>query len=300
MTDPDGAAAPRPPRRRWRRALAVLLVAAGLGAGGLVGAEQYARAQVDRTVRTALPGLSADAAITTDGVLLPQLLRHELKTLSIRAADLVLAADHDPDGAAGADGAGGAGSGRAAGAGLEALELTNVTVSLTGVGTRDPYQAGLVHAEATIGFNELERIIAAASPAAPDLTITPNTFGSATEPGRVTASATVLGADASVVFEPAVTEAGGLELTAVAVSVLGMDIDVDSSGPLESADDSAGADDAGSFSAAAALAFFGLEEPKLEIDPEVLPDGVKLSQVYIGRDGAHLTLSGTDVALADW
>ncbi|SDN83617.1 hypothetical protein SAMN05216355_11725 [Actinomyces ruminicola] len=297
MTDPDGAAAPRPPRRRWRRALAVLLVAAGLGAGGLVGAEHYARAQVDRTVRTALPGLSADAAITTDGVLLPQLLRRELKTLSIRADDLVLAADRDPDGAAGA---GGAGSGRAAGAGLEALELTNVTVSLTGVGTRDPYQAGLVHAEATIGFDELERIIAAASPAAPDLTITPNTLGSATEPGRVTASATVLGADASVVFEPAVTEAGGLELTAVAVSVLGMDIDVDSSGPLESADDSAGADDVGSFSAAAALAFFGLEEPKLEIGPEVLPDGVKLSQVYIGRDGAHLTLSGTDVALADW
>lgn len=277
----DAQAGPGRRRRRWRRVLAALVVLACLAAGGVGGAEHYARGQVVQTVRAALPGLDDDAAVTTDGAVLPQLLRHELKTLSIRANTLVV---ETGGGADGGDDA--AGSGPAA---VTELELTNVTANLTGVSTADPYRVGGVYASGAVGFEELERIVAAAVPDAPDLTITPEAYGSTTEPGRMVAATTVLGVEASLTLEPVVTDAGGLELSVVTVNVMGNDIDV-------------GADDAGDglFGVGTALSYFGLDTSVVEIGPEVLPAGLELSQAYVARDGMRLTLIGSDVELAAW
>ncbi|WP_103063973.1 LmeA family phospholipid-binding protein [Actinomyces qiguomingii] len=261
-------------RRRWWRALAVLIVLACLAGGGLVGAEHYARERIGPTVRAALPGLSDDAVVATEGLVLPQLLRHELTTLSIRADSLTLTSDT----------ADGADSGLAA---VTSLELNDVTADLTGVGTRPPHRVDRIDASAVIGFAELEWIVAAAVPDAPDLTIAPHTYGSATEPGQVKAATTVLGLEASLTIEPRVTDAGGLELLIVNVNVAGMSVDVDP-------------DDDGSFGVPSVLSHLGLTTPVIEVGPEVLPDGMTLSEAYISRDGARLTLSGTEVTLADW
>ncbi|NDR53364.1 LmeA family phospholipid-binding protein [Actinomyces sp. 565] len=292
-------------RQRWRRrGLAALLVLVCVAAGGLVGAERYARGQVEQTVRAALPGLAADASITTDGIVLPQLLRHELKTLSLRSESLVIEtgsggddASADPTDAptdAGGTGDDPAGAGLAA---VASLEFTNVTANLTEVGTRDPYRAGEVYASAAIGFDELERLVAAAAPDVPELTITPDVYGSTTEPGRVTALATVLGVDASLTFEPVVTDAGGLKFSVVSLNVFGVDIDVDDPA---GGDDTDGAGGISALSLGTALEYFGLDKPEIEIGPEVLPEGLTLSQAYVARDGVRLTLSGSDVSLASW
>ncbi|MDU0347580.1 LmeA family phospholipid-binding protein [Actinomyces sp. MRS3W] len=288
-------------RRRWRRALATLVVLVLVGGCGVVGAERYAHSRIDTIVHAALPGLSSDATITTEGFLLPQVLHHELRQLDIRADSLTLDTS-DADGStaptASADSPGtqetdaddtgeNADTGKSGLAAVESLELTGLTATLSDVGTRDPYLTGRVDASAAIAWDELESVVVAAVPEAPDLTITPQTYGSTVEPGTVKASTTLLGLDASLVFAPAVTDAGGLELSIVTVSVEGMEVDVDP-------------DDADSFGVASALSYFGLETPTIEVDPEVLPDGLTLSQAYIARDGLRLTLSGTDVALAGW
>ncbi|MDO4900150.1 DUF2993 domain-containing protein [Actinomyces sp.] len=271
------------PRRRRRGVLAGLLALVCLAGGGLVGAEHYVRSQVDPTVRAALPGLSTEAAISTEGPLLPQVLRNRLDTLSIRADTLTIESD-GADGAADPSDTGAADSGLAA---VTGLELTDVGVNLTDVGIRAPYRVGHVDASGVIGFEELERIVAAAVPDAPELTITPETYGSAAEPGRVTATTnTVLGLQASLTIEPEVTDAGGLELDIVRVRVAGMNIDVDPDGE-------------GMFAMPSVLSHFGLSSSTIEVGIDALPAGMRLSRAYIARDGVRVSLVGNDITLAD-
>ena len=78
----------RPVRRRGRRWLVVLLVLVVVLTAGAVGAEYLVRGQVDAAVRSALPGLSEDARITTKGIVLRQLLGGSLDSLAVDSKSL--------------------------------------------------------------------------------------------------------------------------------------------------------------------------------------------------------------------
>ena len=84
----------RSPRRRRRRGVitaVVLLVLALVAGGACAGAELYTRSRVVSVVHSALPGLAADARVSTQGLVLPQVLRGELDSLSVTASELDLA-----------------------------------------------------------------------------------------------------------------------------------------------------------------------------------------------------------------
>ena len=69
---PDARADTRIRRpRRWRIGALVAVVVVLVLAVAAVGAELYVRSRIEAVVRSALPGLSADATISVDGLALP-------------------------------------------------------------------------------------------------------------------------------------------------------------------------------------------------------------------------------------
>ena len=295
--EPEGAPAPaadsapgaarrqggRSPRRRRRRGVitaVVLLVLALVAGGACAGAELYTRSRVVSVVRSALPGLAADARVSTQGLVLPQVLRGELDSLSVTASELDLAsgdgadgqdADAGPDGSDGSDGSAQGG-----------LRLLDVEASLTSVGLSDTFPAGSVDATASVGWDQVTAMVAAAAPDAPAMAVQAGALGSDEDPGTISASTSVLGLSASLTIVPTVTDDGGLLLDVTSVTVRGTEFDTDAM-----------------IFGRPVLSYVGLDTHEIRVGAESLPQGLTLTRVAVTDKGLRLALSGTDVELAN-
>lgn len=273
----DGARQQDRERRRRRRprriaAVAVLvsaLVVGGAGAGG----ELYTRSRVEAAVHQALPGLSADAEVGTDGLLLPQVLGGGLDSLTLTASRLDLSA--------GVSGRGSSGVSRPGGSEPDGLTLLDVDADVRTVGLSAPFPAGRVDVAASLGWDRLTDMVAASASGAPALTVQAGALGSSDDPGTVTASTTVLGVDARVTIVPSIADDGGLLLTVTSITVRGADVDLGST-----------------FMGRPVLSYLGLESTEISVDADSLPRGLSLSRVAVTDGGLRVTLSGSDVELA--
>ena len=265
----------RPRRRRGRVIVVVVLLVLVLAAGGVgVCAEFYVRSQIASAVRSAMPGLSSDAEVTTKGLVLPQVLNGELDSLDVTAAELDLPS---AGGAGGQDSAGGDDDAEQGG-----LELLDVDVALTAIGLSDPFPAGSMDATASVGWDQLTTMVEAVQPSAPALSVQAGDLGTADDPGTMIASTKVFGIDASMTIAPAVADDGGLLLTVTSVTIRGTELDVNST-----------------FYGRPVLSYLGLETPEISIGADKLPRGLSLGRVSVTDTGLSLTLSGSDVELAN-
>lgn len=262
-------------RRRGRVIVVVVLLVLVLAAGGVgVCAEFYVRSQIASAVRSAMPGLSSDAEVTTKGLVLPQVLNGELDSLDVTAAELDLPS---AGGAGGQDSAGGDDNAEQGG-----LELLDVDVALTAIGLSDPFPAGSMDATASVGWDQLTTMVEAVQPSAPALSVQAGDLGTADDPGTMIASTKVFGIDASMTIAPAVADDGGLLLTVTSVTIRGTELDVNST-----------------FYGRPVLSYLGLETPEISIGADKLPRGLSLGRVSVTDTGLSLTLSGSDVELAN-
>lgn len=262
-------------RRRGRVIVVVVLLVLVLAAGGVgVCAEFYVRSQIASAVRSAMPGLSSDAEVTTRGLVLPQVLNGELDSLEVTAAELDLPSAGGADGQDSADGDDDAEQG--------GLELLGVDVALTAIGLSDPFPAGSMDATASVGWDQLTTMVEAAKPSAPALSVQAGDLGTADDPGTMIASTKVFGIDASMTIAPAVADDGGLLLTVTSVTIRGTELDVNST-----------------FYGRPVLSYLGLETPEISIGADKLPQGLSLGRVSVTDTGLSLTLSGSDVELAN-
>lgn len=262
-------------RRRGRVIVVVVLLVLVLAAGGVgVCAEFYVRSQITSAVRSAMPGLSSDAEVTTKGLVLPQVLNGELDSLEVTAAELDLPSAGGADGQDSADGDDDAEQG--------GLELLGVDVALTAIGLSDPFPAGSMDATASVGWDQLTTMVEAAKPSAPALSVQAGDLGTADDPGTMIASTKVFGIDASMTIAPAVADDGGLLLTVTSVTIRGTELDVNST-----------------FYGRPVLSYLGLETPEISIGADKLPQGLSLDRVSVTDTGLSLTLSGSDVELAN-
>jgi hypothetical protein avisC_04297 len=253
----------------------VVLLVLVLAAGGVgVCAEFYVRSQITSAVRSAMPGLSSDAEVTTKGLVLPQVLNGELDSLEVTAAELDLPS---AGGAGGQDSADGDDDAEQGG-----LELLGVDVALTAIGLSDPFPAGSMDATASVGWDQLTTMVEAAKPSAPALSVQAGDLGTADDPGTMIASTKVFGIDASMTIAPAVADDGGLLLTVTSVTIRGTELDVNST-----------------FYGRPVLSYLGLETPEISIGADKLPQGLSLDRVSVTDTGLSLTLSGSDVELAN-
>ena len=262
-------------RRRGRVIVVVVLLVLVLAAGGVgVCAEFYVRSQIASAVRSAMPGLSSDAEVTTRGLVLPQVLNGELDSLEVTAAELDLPSAGGADGQDSADGDDDAEQG--------GLELLGVDVALTAIGLSDPFPAGSMDATASVGWDQLTTMVEAAKPSAPALSVQAGDLGTADDPGTMIASTKVFGIDASMTIAPAVADDGGLLLTVTSVTIRGTELDVNST-----------------FYGRPVLSYLGLETPEISIGADKLPRGLSLGRVSVTDTGLSLALSGSDVELAN-
>lgn len=273
----------RSPRRRRRRGVitaVVLLVLALVAGGACAGAELYTRSRVVSVVHSALPGLAADARVSTQGLVLPQVLRGELDSLSVTASELDLASG---DGADGQDAdAGPDGSDGSDGSAQDGLRLLDVEASLTSVGLSDTFPAGSVDATASVGWDQVTAMVAAAAPDAPAMAVQAGALGSDEDPGTISASTSVLGLSASLTIVPTVTDDGGLLLDVTSVTVRGTEFDTDAM-----------------IFGRPVLSYVGLDTHEIRVGAESLPQGLTLTRVAVTDKGLRLALSGTDVELAN-
>ena len=260
----DGARARRP-RRRGRIGALVAVVVVLVLAAAAVGAELYARSRIEAVIRSALPGLSADATISADGLVLPQVMGSRLNVLTIDADSLTLTrAASTGDGAT-----------------STSVTLSDLNATLTGVSLTRPHTIDAVAVTGTVAWSEISAIVRARVPRLPpDLTVQPQTRGSADSPGAMVATSPILGSSTSLVLEPSLTADGGLLLSVTRVTIRGVEFDLD--------DESASSQ---------ILKVLGMEIPDITIGPEVLPAGAALNTVAVADKGLALTISGKNLSL---
>lgn len=260
----DGARARRPRRRGRIGALVVVVVVLVLAAAA-VGAELYARSRIEAVIRSALPGLSADATISADGLVLPQVMGSRLNVLTIDADSLTLTrAASTGDGAT-----------------STSVTLSDLNATLTGVSLTRPHTIDAVAVTGTVAWSEISAIVRARVPRLPpDLTVQPQTRGSADSPGAMVATSPILGSGTSLVLEPSLTADGGLLLSVTRATIRGVEFDLD--------DESASSQ---------ILKVLGMEIPDITIGPEVLPAGAALNTVAVADKGLALTISGKNLPL---
>ena len=251
--------------RRWSRIGALVVVVVLVLAATAVGAELYARSRVEAVIRSALPGLSADATISTNGLVLPQVLGSRLNTLTIDADSLTLT--------------------RTASAGDDdaptSVTLSDLDATLTGVSLAQPRTIDAVAVTGAVAWSEIAAIVRARVPRLPlDLTVRPDTLGSADDPGTMIATSPILGSDTSLVLKPGLMDDGGLVLSVIRATVRGIDFDLDD----ESASNQI-------------LGILGMEMPEITVGPEILPAGAALSGVAVAEKGLALTISGKNLSL---
>lgn len=249
--------------RAGRRALSLLLVLALLAAA-CVGGELYARSRVAATVRDAVPGLSADASVTTQGLVLSQLIRGELDALDVDASSLEL------------DSSATGGSSKNDGTGVvTALELSDVDASLTDVGVRSPHRVDDLSATGTVTWDSLAALVAAQVPDLPALTLARDGTEDA-----LTATTTVLGVDVLLTLEPSATDDGGIDLDVTGASLAGQEVDLD-----------------GEVGGRTLASWLGLSSTTISMTADALPQGLAVSRAAVADDGLRLTLAGQDVEL---
>lgn len=257
------SAVARPGRRAGRRALSVLVVLALLAAACVVG-ELYARSRVAATVRDAVPGLSADASVTTQGLVLPQLLGGELDSLDVDASCLEL----DSDATGGPTTSDGTGP-------VTTLELSDVDASLTDVGVRSPHRVDDLSATGTVTWDSLAALVAAQVPDLPSLAL-----ARAGAEDALTATTTVLGADVALTLEPSATDDGGIALDVTGASLAGQEVDLD-----------------GEVGGRTLASWLGLSSTTISMTADALPQGLAVSRAAVANDGLRLTLAGQDLDL---
>ena len=260
----DGARARRP-RRRGRIGALVAVVVVLVLAAAAVGAELYARSRIEAVIRSALPGLSADATISADGLVLPQVMGSRLNVLTIDADSLTLTrAASTGDGAT-----------------STSVTLSDLNATLTGVSLTRPHTIDAVAVTGTVAWSEISAIVRARVPRLPpDLTVQPQTRGSADSPGAMVATSPILGSSTSLVLEPSLTADGGLLLSVTRATIRGIEFDLD--------DES---------TSSQILKVLGMEIPDITIGPEVLPAGAALNTVAVADKGLALTISGKNLSL---
>ena len=260
----DGARARRP-RRRGRIGALVAVVVVLVLAAAAVGAELYARSRIEAVIRSALPGLSADATISADGLVLPQVMGSRLNVLTIDADSLTLTRSAST------------GDGTTS----TSVTLSDLNATLTGVSLTRPHTIDAVAVTGTVAWSEISAIVRARVPRLPpDLTVQPQTRGSADSPGAMVATSPILGSGTSLVLEPSLTADGGLLLSVTRATIRGVEFDLD--------DESASSQ---------ILKVLGMEIPDITIGPEVLPAGAALNTVAVADKGLALTISGKNLSL---
>ena len=260
----DGARARRP-RRRGRIGALVAVVVVLVLAAAAVGAELYARSRIEAVIRSALPGLSADATISADGLVLPQVMGSRLNVLTIDADSLTLTRS----------------ASTGDGATSTSVTLSDLNATLTGVSLTRPHTIDAVAVTGTVAWSEISAIVRARVPRLPpDLTVQPQTRGSADSPGAMVATSPILGSGTSLVLEPSLTADGGLLLSVTRATIRGVEFDLD--------DESASSQ---------ILKVLGMEIPDITIGPEVLPAGAALNTVAVADKGLALTISGKNLSL---
>ena len=234
-------------------------------AAAAVGAELYARSRIEAVIRSALPGLSADATISADGLVLPQVMGSRLNVLTIDADSLTLTRSAST------------GDGTTS----TSVTLSDLNATLTGVSLTRPHTIDAVAVTGTVAWSEISAIVRARVPRLPpDLTVQPQTRGSADSPGAMVATSPILGSGTSLVLEPSLTADGGLLLSVTRATIRGVEFDLD--------DESASSQ---------ILKVLGMEIPDITIGPEVLPAGAALNTVAVADKGLALTISGKNLSL---
>lgn len=254
--------APRPARRRrlLRRSLITLVVLALLAAAGLTGAELYVRSSLDRVAHQALPWLPGDATITTEGLLLPQVLSSRLRTVGIQASSVTLPTK-TPDGTG-------------------TMTLNQVDARATGLALDSPYPARRLSVEGTLSWDEVGRL-ARTRTDFPKADITAGTVGTASSPGTMTATGHVLAWDVTLTLEPSVTPDGALTVTVTEASLRGVPL------PLE-----------GSFMGKTTMEWLGMSQTSATIGSDSLPPGLRFTSATVTDAGLRVTVSGQDVSLS--
>ena len=248
----------RPVRRRGRRWLVVLLVLVVVLTAGAVGAEYLVRGQVDAAVRSALPGLSEDARITTKGIVLRQLLGGSLDSLAVDSKSLEIT----PKGEGGGT-----------------VTLSDVDVDLSHISLRSPYPTDTVTASGTISWRQVTALAAREHPKIQGMTLQAKRTGtSAQDPGAIQASAALLGMSGEAEIVPSVRADGNLVLTVTSTRMGGEQIDVD----------------AGENSM---LSYVGLDSREITLPSGSLPQGLRPTSAIVTNDGLRLTLVGSRVNL---
>lgn len=246
------------PRGRWaRRLLVTVLVLVLVVAGACVGAELFVRSRLESAIRSALPGLSADAEIGTEGLLLPQVAEGELDTLTISADRLVMESSNGGD----------------------STTLVNVDSSMESV-SLSRRTAGRMTFSGTVDRDGMAQMVTRAASDVPDSTVGIGATASGDDPGTLVVSAEVFGVPATMTLAPSITDEGGLLMTITSVTMAGNDTDLH-----------------GEIGGRPLLSYIGLESEEIPVDTRMLPQGTTLTRVAVTEAGLRLTVSGTDVPL---
>lgn len=250
----------RPVRHRGRRWLVVLLVLVVVLTAGTVGAEYLVRGQVDAAVRSALPGLSEDARITTKGIVLRQLLGGSLDSLAVDSKSLEIT----PKGEGGGT-----------------VTLSDVDVDLSHISLRSPYPTDTVTASGTISWRQVTALAAREHPKIQGMTLQAKRTGtSAQDPGAIQASAALLGMSGEAEIVPSVRADGNLVLTVTSTRMGGEETGVDVGAGENSM-----------------LSYVGLDSPEITLPSGSLPQGLHPTSAIVTNDGLRLTLAGSRVNL---
>ena len=113
-----------------------------------VGAELYARSRIEAVIRSALPGLSEDATISVDGLVLPQVMGSRLNTLTIDADSLTLTRT----------------ASTGDGATSTSMTLSDLNATLTGVSLTRPHTIDSAAVTGTVAWAEISAIVRARVP----------------------------------------------------------------------------------------------------------------------------------------
>ena len=250
----------RPVRHRGWRWLVVLLVLVVVLTAGAVGAEYLVRGQVDAAVRSALPGLSEDARITTKGIVLRQLLGGSLDSLAVDSKSLEIT----PKGEGGGT-----------------VTLSDVDVDLSHISLRSPYPTDTVTASGTISWRQVTALAAREHPKIQGMTLQAKRAGtSAQDPGAIQASAALLGMSGEAEIVPSVRADGNLVLTVTSTRMGGEEAGVDVGAGENSM-----------------LSYVGLDSPEITLPSGSLPQGLHPTSAIVTNDGLRLTLAGSRVNL---
>lgn len=258
------AASPSPRRGRALAITAACLVAL-LAVGNFVARpalDSYLSGRVASAIRQALPGLDKDASITTGDDLILQLLHGRVDSISIDASRLDLPVSADT---------------------ASTLSVGDVHVDLTGVSTSGPHRARSALATGIVDWQGANDLVTTANINPNDVTVDVVRPGTETDPGSARASGVGYGSAFEIVFEPRVTDDGGLSITVSSAKADGVEVPID--GP-----DSEGG---------RILTLLGIPIDGVEITPDQLPQGLRISQVMVTDNGLKISLAGSDVTMSE-